>query len=75
MLSSLINSKSFVVFAIVLIFSVAIVFGPLAIIWALNTLIPTLSIPYGFLQWLAIVVLNLTWFFKPVLTGGNNVKK
>lgn len=45
-----------------------IVFGPLAIIWSLNTLFPILSIPYGFLQWLAVVVMNLTLFSKSVLT-------
>lgn len=38
-----------------------IVLAPLAIIWALNTLFPVLAINYGFFQWLAVVVLNLTW--------------
>ena len=38
-----------------------IVLAPLAIIWALNTLFPILAINYGFFQWLAVVVLNLTW--------------
>ena len=38
-----------------------IVLAPLAIIWALNTLFPILTINYGFFQWLAVVVLNLTW--------------
>ena len=38
-----------------------IVLAPLAIIWALNTLFPILAINYGLFQWLAVVVLNLTW--------------
>ena len=38
-----------------------IVLAPLAIIWALNTLFPILAINYGLSQWLAVVVLNLTW--------------
>jgi hypothetical protein len=45
-----------------------IVFGPLAIIWSLNTLFPVLAIPVGFYQWLAVVVLNLTVFGKQMLT-------
>lgn len=44
-----------------------IIFGPLAIIWSLNTLFPILSIPYGFLQWLAVVVMNITVFGKSAL--------
>lgn len=51
------------VFAVLLI-----IFGPLAIIWSLNTLFPILAIPYGFLQWLAVVVMNLTLFNKTALT-------
>lgn len=43
----------------------AITFGPLAILWALNTLFPVLAIPYTFWNWLAVVVLNLTWMYKP----------
>ena len=45
-----------------------IVFGPLAIVWALNTLFPVVAIPYNFYTWLAVVVLNLTWFFPKVQT-------
>ena len=44
------------------IFMIALIaLMPLAIIWALNTLFPVLAINYGFFQWLAVVVLNLTW--------------
>lgn len=41
-----------------------IVFGPLAIIWSLNTLFPVLAIPYNVWSWLAVFVLNLTWMSK-----------
>jgi membrane-anchored protein YejM (alkaline phosphatase superfamily) len=54
---------SLLVFAALLL-----VFGPLAIIWSLNTLFPLLAIPYGFLQWLAVVVMNATIFGKTALT-------
>lgn len=44
-----------------------IVFGPLAVIWSLNTLFPILAIPYNFYTWLAVVLLNLTWMSKSVI--------
>jgi hypothetical protein len=34
-----------------------IILGPLATIWALNTLFPVLAIPYTFWTWLAVFVL------------------
>lgn len=46
-----------VVLAIVLVV-LLIIFGPLATIWALNTLFPVLAIPYTFLTWLAVIVLG-----------------
>jgi hypothetical protein len=45
-----------------------IVFGPLAIIWSLNTLFPVLAIPLGFYQWAAVVLLNLTVFSKAIIS-------
>lgn len=45
------------VFLIALIVALIIV-GPLATIWALNTLFPALAIPYEFLTWLAVIVLG-----------------
>lgn len=45
-----------------------IIFGPLAIIWSLNTLFPVLAIPIGFYQWLAVVVMNITVFSKAMIT-------
>jgi hypothetical protein len=44
------------VIAILLI--VAIVAGPLATVWALNTLFPALAIPYTIETWLAVIVLG-----------------
>lgn len=44
-----------------------IVFGPFAVLWSLNTLFPVLAIPYTFYSWLAVVVMNLTWMYKPNL--------
>jgi hypothetical protein len=38
----------------------ALIFGPLVTLWAVNTLFPLLAIPYNFYSWLAVVVLNLT---------------
>lgn len=47
--------------AIVLI-AALIAVGPLATIWAANTLFPALAIPYAFDTWLAVVVLGA--FFR-----------
>jgi hypothetical protein len=47
--------------AIVLIVALIAV-GPLATIWAANTLFPSLAIPYTFWTWLAVVVLGA--FFR-----------
>ena len=52
-----------VILALVLITAVcAMIAWPLAIIWALNTLFITLSIPYSFWTWLAMAVLNVSTF-------------
>ncbi len=45
-----------------------IAFGPLAVIWSLNTLFPILAIPLGFYQWLAVLVLNATVFGKTIIS-------
>ena len=52
---------------LVLLFVLVLIFGPLALIWALNTLFPVLLIPYTFETWLAaVVVFNI--FFVPSKT-------
>jgi hypothetical protein len=59
------NTKDILTIVSALVFATLVaVFGPLAIIWALNTLFPVLAIPVGFYQWLAVAVLNLTVFAK-----------
>lgn len=58
-------------FWLALVFVVVIlllVFGPLATLWALNTLFPVLAIPYNVWSWLAVVALNLTWRSNPMLS-------
>lgn len=63
------QTRDIITIIALLVFAVLLaIFGPLAIIWALNTLFPILAIPYGFLQWLAVVVMNLTLFGKTALT-------
>lgn len=45
-------------FAVMFVVFVALIIaGPLAVIWALNTLFPVLAIPYTVGTWLATVVL------------------
>lgn len=56
-----------IVFFSLLIIAI-LVFGPLATVWALNTLFPILSIPYTFYSWLAVIVMNLTWMYKPTIS-------
>ena len=36
---------------------VSIIFGPLLLIWALNTLFPVLAIPYSLSTWFATILL------------------
>lgn len=55
------TTKDIITIVAVLAFAVlAVIFGPLITIWAVNTLFPMLAIPYNFYSWLAVVVLNLT---------------
>ena len=56
-----------IVFYALLIIAI-VVYGPLATIWALNTLFPVLSIPYTFYSWLAVIVMNATWMYKPTFS-------
>lgn len=41
-----------------LLIALIVVVGPLALLWALNTLFPVLAIPYNFYTWGAVVLLN-----------------
>ena len=63
--------NSFYVVLVILLSVLLIVFGPLAIIWAINHIVTSLfvtavAVPYNFWSWLAVVVLNLTWFYKNI---------
>ena len=51
-------SNNFNVLVAVVIVVLLIVFGPIATIWALNTLFPALAIPYTFDTWCAAVILG-----------------
>ena len=60
------QTKQALIAVVLLIIAVlAIVFVPFGIIWALNTLFPVLAIPYTFWTWLAVIILNVTWLYKP----------
>lgn len=48
--------------AVIILLLAFILCWPLLIIFALNTLFPMLSIPYSFLSWLAVVILNISSF-------------
>ena len=57
------TTKAWVDLIAVVVFLLAlIILWPFAIIGALNTLFPLLSIPYSFLSWLSVVILNLASF-------------
>ena len=45
-----------VIFLLVLV-ALIIIGGPIALIWALNTLFPVLAIPYTFETWLAAFII------------------
>lgn len=49
------NLLTIIVVGALIVFLVAI--GPLAGIWALNTLFPVLAIPYNFYTWLAAAIM------------------
>lgn len=48
-------------YAVLIVLAVIALFisSPLAVIWALNTLFPALTIPYSWMTWLAVIVLML----------------
>lgn len=48
-------SKALIIFILAIL---VIIFGPLASLWALNTLFPALAIPYTFDTWLASFLLG-----------------
>jgi hypothetical protein len=61
--------KGFGILTVAAIVIGLLILGPLATIWAVNTLFPTLAIPYSFETWVAVVVLGM------FLKGNVTVKK
>jgi len=59
-----------IIFFLVLMLLI-IVFGPLAILWSLNTLFPVLAIPYNFWSWLAVIIMNVTWMSNSIIKKDN----
>jgi hypothetical protein len=45
-------------FLVIVVAIALIVLGPIAIIWAMNTLFPVLAIPYTFDTWCAVILLK-----------------
>lgn len=54
---------------IIVLVLLLVVFGPLALIWSLNTLFPVLAIPYTLETWFATLMLN-----SMVFAGRRNSK-
>lgn len=54
---------------IIVLVLLLVVFGPLALIWSLNTLFPVLTIPYTLETWFATLMLN-----SMVFAGRRNSK-
>jgi hypothetical protein len=61
--------KGFGILTVAAIVIGLLILGPLATIWAVNTLFPVLAIPYSFETWVAVVVLGM------FLKGNVTVKK
>jgi hypothetical protein len=49
-------------FFLIVLFILLVAVGPLVTLWSVNTLFPSLNIPYDFFTWLATVILGL--FFR-----------
>ena len=52
-MNNLIGALGLIAFVVFLV-----VIGPIATIWALNTLFPSLAIAYSFDSWVAVVILG-----------------
>ena len=49
--------NTFATILAVIVVILAVVFGPFAMIWSVNTLFPVAAIPYTFDTWVAAIVL------------------
>ena len=54
--------KNLILILLIALIVSGIILFPLVQIWALNTLFHVLSIPYNFWSWLAMVVVNISFF-------------
>jgi hypothetical protein len=55
-------SKALTLVGVIVLVIALLIIGPLATIWAFNTLFPVLAIPYTFWTWLAVIIIGS--FFK-----------
>ena len=51
-------NKLLTLLGIIALLVVLVAIGPIAVIWAFNTLFPTLAIPFTFYTWLSVVILG-----------------
>lgn len=63
------NLKVFLLVAAIAVLVVIAIVWPFAVIAALNTLFPLLSIPYNFWSWLSVVALQLTLTTRAAIKG------
>lgn len=54
--------KTFLVGVVLVLSLVVLLLWPFAILWAVNTLVGTVVVPYTLWNWLAVVVLNISTF-------------
>ena len=58
------DANKIILWAVIII--ALVILGPVAVIWSMNTLFPTLAIPLTFETWCAVVV--LCGVFKTTIT-------
>lgn len=54
--------KNVLIFTAVILFLTLMLLWPFAILWAVNTLVGAVVVPYTLWNWLAVVVLNISTF-------------
>lgn len=54
--------KNVLIFTAVVLILTVVLLWPFAILWAVNTLVGTVVVPYTLWNWLAVVVLNISTF-------------
>ena len=52
------NANTIAILLFVLLLVAIVVLGPIAIIWAFNTLFPVLAIQYTFETWIAVLIVG-----------------